>query len=139
MRCIVFSFCALMTATAALAQVPGTPPTAVKEFGPPKVSEPWERVVFTEAVPHSDIPADITLLETVDGLFTPIVDCLISVRVRELHVALHIPIDVTRGRQRILQDSRVWLPCGRLFQIDPIEWHAQFQRAADRFDNGIGG
>ena len=48
------------------------PPPQTKQFGPPKVTEPWEALVFTEAVPHSDIPVDITLLETVDGLFTPI-------------------------------------------------------------------
>lgn len=54
------------------AQTPAAPPTAKKEFGPAVVTEPWERLVFTEAVSHSDIPVDITLLETVDGLFTPI-------------------------------------------------------------------
>lgn len=43
-----------------------------KQWGPPKVTEPWEALVFTEAVQNSDIPVDITLLETVDGLFTPI-------------------------------------------------------------------
>ncbi|HSL23910.1 MAG TPA: prolyl oligopeptidase family serine peptidase [Vicinamibacterales bacterium] len=43
-----------------------------KAFGPARVTEPWEAIVFTEAVPNSDIPVDITLLETVDGLFTPI-------------------------------------------------------------------
>lgn len=43
-----------------------------KAFGPVRVTEPWESIVVTEAVPNSDIPVDITLLETVDGLFTPI-------------------------------------------------------------------
>jgi dienelactone hydrolase len=63
----------LLAAPAAAAQAPAAPPpTAKKAFGPAKVTEPWERVVFTEAVPNSDIPVDITLLETVDGLFTPI-------------------------------------------------------------------
>lgn len=63
----------LIAATSASAQTPaGPPPSAIKTFGPAKVSEPWERVVFTEAVPNSDIPVDITLLETVDGLYTPI-------------------------------------------------------------------
>lgn len=47
-------------------------PTPTKTFGPAKVAEPWESLVFTEAVANSDIPVDITLLETVDGLFTPI-------------------------------------------------------------------
>lgn len=54
------------------AQTPAAPPTGKKVFGPAVVTEPWERVVFTEAVSRSDIPVDITLLETVDGLFTPI-------------------------------------------------------------------
>jgi len=38
------------------------------------VPEPLERAVFvfTEPVQNSDIPVDITLLETVDGLYTPI-------------------------------------------------------------------
>jgi len=62
----------LCGADVALAQAPAAPPTAKKAFGPAKVTEPWERVVFTESVTHSDIPVDITLLETVDGLFTPI-------------------------------------------------------------------
>lgn len=63
----------LIAATSAWAQTPaGPPPSATKAFGPAKVTEPWERVVFTEAVSNSDIPVDITLLETVDGLFTPI-------------------------------------------------------------------
>ena len=37
-------------------------------------SEPLEPAVFifTEPVQNSDIPVDITLLETVDGLYTPI-------------------------------------------------------------------
>ncbi len=43
-----------------------------KVFGPAHVTEPWESFTFTEPVVNSDIPVDITLLETVDGLFTPI-------------------------------------------------------------------
>lgn len=43
-----------------------------KVFGPVHVTEPWEAFVFTEPVLNSDIPVDITLLETVDGLFAPI-------------------------------------------------------------------
>lgn len=54
------------------AQAPAEPPKGKKPFGPPKVTEPWERIVLTESVTNSDIPVDITLLETVDGLFTPI-------------------------------------------------------------------
>jgi dienelactone hydrolase len=57
---------------AALAQASFQWPTPTKKFGPPKVTEPWETLIFTEAVTNSDIPVDITLLETVDGLFTPI-------------------------------------------------------------------
>lgn len=59
-------------AGAALAQAQGQWPTPHKAFGPAKVTEPWEALVFTESVANSDIPVDITLLETVDGLFTPI-------------------------------------------------------------------
>jgi dipeptidyl aminopeptidase/acylaminoacyl peptidase len=73
MRSVVLMCAALACgASVALAQAPAAPPTAKKVFGPAKVTEPWERVVFTEAVTNSDIPVDITLLETVDGLFTPI-------------------------------------------------------------------
>lgn len=45
---------------------------AQKVWGPSRVTEPWETLVFTEAVPGSAYPVDVTLLETVDGLFTPI-------------------------------------------------------------------
>lgn len=73
MRCAVLTCAALLCAIdVALTQAPAAPPTAKKVFGPAKVTEPWERVVFTESVTNSDIPVDITLLETVDGLFTPI-------------------------------------------------------------------
>ena len=43
-------------------------------FAQQDVSEPLEPAVFvfTEPVQNSDIPVDITLLETVDGLYTPI-------------------------------------------------------------------
>jgi hypothetical protein len=72
-RSAVLTCAALLCATGvALAQAPAAPPTGKKVFGPAIVTEPWERVVFTESVTHSDIPVDITLLETVDGLFTPI-------------------------------------------------------------------
>src|SRR3972149_8827822 len=73
MRSTVLVCAALLCgADVALAQAPAAPPTAKKVFGPAKVTEPWERVVFTESVTNSDLPVDITLLETVDGLFTPI-------------------------------------------------------------------
>ncbi|MEW5984595.1 MAG: prolyl oligopeptidase family serine peptidase [Acidobacteriota bacterium] len=45
---------------------------AQKTWAPPRVTEPAEALVFTEGVPGSDYPVDVTLLETVDGLFTPI-------------------------------------------------------------------
>ena len=67
---------ALLCAAPALAQnPPGTisgPNQPPKVFGPAHVTEPWESFTVTEAVPGSDIPVDITLLETVDGLYTPI-------------------------------------------------------------------
>ena len=73
MRSAVLTCAAFLCAIGvALAQAPVAPPTAKKVFGPAKVTEPWERVVFTESVTNSDIPVDITLLETFDGLFTPI-------------------------------------------------------------------
>ncbi len=69
---IAFCVVVLLGLETLFAQTPAKPPTGTQAFGPAKVTEPWERVVFTEAVSHSDIPVDITLLETVDGLFTPI-------------------------------------------------------------------
>ncbi len=59
----------LCTAGAAFAQA-----TPLPKFVPPvmPLTEPWESFVFTEPVVGSDIPVDITLLSTVDGLFTPI-------------------------------------------------------------------
>ncbi|MEI6667520.1 MAG: hypothetical protein WCP29_05125 [Acidobacteriota bacterium] len=68
----VLSVVLVLGAANLLAQAPATPPKGKQVFGPAKYREPWERVVSTEAVSHSDIPVDITLLETVDGLFTPI-------------------------------------------------------------------
>lgn len=66
-RVVVLMYCVLLCAAgAAGGQAQG------KVFGPAKVTEPWEAFVFTEPVVNSDIPVDITLLETVDGLFTPI-------------------------------------------------------------------
>ena len=53
-------------------QTPATPPAGKQVYGPVKIVGPLESVVMTEAVSHSDIPVDITLLKTVDGLFTPI-------------------------------------------------------------------
>lgn len=63
-RCTTFILGALLTFTVAA--------EAQKVWSPPRVTEPWEALVFTEAVPRSAYPVDITLLETVDGLFTPI-------------------------------------------------------------------
>ncbi len=56
----------LLSAQAASGQSSG------KAWGALKVTEPWEVFTFTEPVAGSDIPVDITLVETVDGLFTPI-------------------------------------------------------------------
>jgi dienelactone hydrolase len=41
-------------------------------YGPPTVTPPYDSIVLTEPVAGSDIPVDIMLLETVDGLLTPI-------------------------------------------------------------------
>lgn len=41
-------------------------------FGPPTLTPPYDSIVMTEPVAGSDIPVDIMLLETVDGLLTPI-------------------------------------------------------------------
>jgi dienelactone hydrolase len=41
-------------------------------FGPPTVTPPYDSIVMTEPVAGSDIPVDIMLVETVDGLLTPI-------------------------------------------------------------------
>jgi dienelactone hydrolase len=75
-RIVTLTCCALLYGASAFAQNPpgtqsgpGQPP---KAFGPAHVAEPWEAFTFTEAVPGSDIPVDITLLGTVDGLYTPI-------------------------------------------------------------------
>lgn len=56
----------LLSGTVTLGQPPG------KAWEPQKVTEPLEVFTFTEPVAGSDIPVDITLVETVDGLFTPI-------------------------------------------------------------------
>lgn len=75
-RLVAASAFVLACAAPAFAQnPPGTisgPNQPAKVFGPPHVTEPWDAFTVTEAVPGSDIPVDITLLETVDGLFTPI-------------------------------------------------------------------
>lgn len=55
-----------LSVATALGQSPG------KAWGPLKVTEPWEAFTFTEPVAGSDIPVDIALVETVDGLFTPV-------------------------------------------------------------------
>jgi len=62
----------LLGAVSAGAQAPAKPPTGKQVYGPPRITEPWEAIVSTEAVSHSNIPVDMTLLKTVDGLFTPI-------------------------------------------------------------------
>ena len=71
MRTFVLACCLLLcTAGAALAQQPA-PFTPLPEFKPPQmpIVPPWDAFVFTEPVKGFDIPVDITLLETVDGLY----------------------------------------------------------------------
>jgi len=63
---VVVGLLAVAGTAVAAAQSPG------KAWGPLKVTEPWEAFTFTEPVPGSDIPVDIALVETVDGLFAPI-------------------------------------------------------------------
>ncbi len=69
-RSIAFSCCVLLCAAgAAFGQA-----TPLPKFVPPAmpITEPWEAFIFSEPVQGSDIAVDITLLSTVDGLFTPI-------------------------------------------------------------------
>ncbi len=72
MRRVAVFLVSILLSSSVLAEAQFQWPTPTKKFGPAKVTEPWETLVFTEAVTNSDIPVDITLLETVDGLFTPI-------------------------------------------------------------------
>ncbi len=77
MRTFVLACCLLLcTAGAALAQQPAPSNVNVPlpDFKPPQmpIVPPWDAFVFTEPVKGSDIPVDITLLETVDGLYMPI-------------------------------------------------------------------
>jgi dienelactone hydrolase len=53
----------LTTAVAAGQEIP---------FAPPTVTPPYDQISFSEPVAGSDIPVDIMLLETYDGLLTPI-------------------------------------------------------------------
>lgn len=72
---VVLSWALVIGAPTFAQNPPGTqsgPNQAPKVWGPAQMREPWESFTITEAVPGSDIPADITLLKTVDGLFTPI-------------------------------------------------------------------
>ncbi len=70
-RRIAFA-CCLVASGAGIAFAQQAQP--LPDFKPPAmpITEPWEAFVFTEPVVGSDIPVDITLLSTVDGLFTPI-------------------------------------------------------------------
>lgn len=69
-RSIVMKVAALASIVVSL--VVGTALAQQNAFTPAKVTEPWEAFTFTEPVVGSNISVDITLLETVDGLFTPI-------------------------------------------------------------------
>jgi len=60
-RLSAFALLALAFASAPAQQVP---------YGPPTVTPPYDSVVFSEPVAGSDIPVDIMLVETVDGLLT---------------------------------------------------------------------
>lgn len=72
LRSLVAGVVLVLAAAPAVIDAQSHWPTPHKTFGPATVTEPWEALVFTESVAGSDIPVDITLLETVDGLFTPI-------------------------------------------------------------------
>jgi dienelactone hydrolase len=61
-----FTALVLLTFAAAAASAQEVP------YGPPTVTAPYDQIVFTEPVAGSDIPVDIMLVETVDGLLTPI-------------------------------------------------------------------
>ena len=61
-----------LAAVALLAASPLAHPRNRHPYGPPTVTPPYDSIVMTEPVAGSDIPVDIMLLETVDGLLTPI-------------------------------------------------------------------
>jgi len=48
------------------------PAAAQKKWGPANITAPIETFSITEPVKNSDIPVQITFVETIDGLFTPI-------------------------------------------------------------------
>ena len=61
-----------LTAIALLASVAGGAAAQQVPYGPPTVTPPYDSIVMTEPVAGSDIPVDIMLMETVDGLLTPV-------------------------------------------------------------------
>jgi dienelactone hydrolase len=61
-----------LTAVVLLASFAGGASAQQIPYGPPTVTPPYDSIVVTEPVAGSDIPVDIMLLETVDGLLTPI-------------------------------------------------------------------
>lgn len=60
-----------LTAVALLASAASASAQQVP-FGPPTLTPPYDSIVMTEPVAGSELPVDIMLLETVDGLLTPI-------------------------------------------------------------------
>jgi len=65
-------YSAKITALAVLTTVCAIASAQQVPYGPPTVTPPYDTISFTEPVAGSDIPVDIMLLETVDGLLTPI-------------------------------------------------------------------
>lgn len=61
-----------LTAVALLASAASGACAQQVPFGPPTLTAPYDSIVMTEPVAGSDIPVDIMLVETVDGLLTPI-------------------------------------------------------------------
>jgi dienelactone hydrolase len=61
-----------LTAVALLAPAASGVSAQQVPFGPPTLTAPYDSIVMTEPVAGSDIPVDIMLVETVDGLLTPI-------------------------------------------------------------------
>jgi dienelactone hydrolase len=61
-----------LTAVALLASAASGVSAQQVPFGPPTLTAPYDSIVMTEPVAGSDIPVDIMLVETVDGLLTPL-------------------------------------------------------------------
>lgn len=63
---------AKLTAIALLTFASAAPFAQEVPYGPPTLTAPYDSIAITEQIAGSDIPVDIMLIETVDGLFTPI-------------------------------------------------------------------